>query len=57
MTTTRAVALRINNLLIKKGMTRYALCKKIAMSEMTLKHIVCEETKTILLDTLIQIFM
>ena len=42
MTTQKAVALRISNLLIKNNMTQYALCKKIAMSEETLRSIINE---------------
>ena len=55
MTTQKAVALRISNLLIKNNMTQYALCKKIAMSEETLRSIVNERYKTVKLDTIIQI--
>ena len=51
----RAVALRISNLLIKQNMTRYALCKKICMSEQTLKHIIDERNKDIKLSTITQI--
>lgn len=55
MTTQKAVALRISNLLIKNNMTQYALCKKIAMSEETLRSIINERYKTVKLDTIIQI--
>ena len=55
MTTQKAVALRISNLLIKNNMTQYALCKRIAMSEETLRSIVNERYKTVKLDTIIQI--
>ena len=51
----RAIALRISNLLIKQNTTRYALCKKICMSEQTLKHIIDERNKDIKLSTLTQI--
>ena len=51
----RAIALRISNLLIKNDLTRYALCKKICMSEQTLKHIIDERNKDIKLSTLILI--
>ena len=40
MTTQKAVALRITNLLIKNHLTQYALCKKIAMPEETLRSII-----------------
>lgn len=53
MTTVKAVALRVSNLRIKNKMTRYALCKKISMSEMTLKHIIDEQNKKIQFDTMI----
>ena len=53
MTTVKAVAMKVTNLLIKKKMTRYKLCRKIAMSEMTLKHILDEDNKRIEFDTII----
>lgn len=55
MTLQKAVALRISNLLIKNNMTRYALCKKIAMSEQTLKNIMDERNQDIKLTTLAKI--
>ena len=55
MTTQRAVALRISNLLVKNNMTQYALCKKIAMPEETLRSIINERYKTVKLDTIILI--
>lgn len=55
MTTQKAVVLRISNLFIKNNMTQYALCKKIAMSEETLRSIINERYKTVKLDTIIQI--
>lgn len=51
----RAVALRINNLLIKNNLTRYALCKKIVMPEQTLKNIIDERNKDIQLSTIAKI--
>ena len=48
----RAIALRISNLLIKNNISRYSLCKKICMSEQTLKHIIDERNKDIKLSTL-----
>lgn len=56
MTTQKAVALRISNLLIKNRMTQYALCKKIAMPEETLRSIISERYKTVKLDTIINIY-
>ena len=53
MTTVRAVAMRVSNLLIEHNMTRYRLCRKIAMPEMTLKHILDEDNKRITLDTIV----
>lgn len=47
----KAVALRISELLIKNNLSRYALCKKICMSEQTLKHIIDERNKDIKLST------
>lgn len=53
MKTTTAVALRVSKLLIKNKMTRYKFCQKIAMSQVTLKHILDEEYKSIVFDTLV----
>lgn len=53
MKTVSAVALRVSKLLVLKSMTRYMLCKKIAISETTLKHILDEEYKSVNFDTLI----
>lgn len=55
MTTQKAVALRISNLLIKNNLTQYALCQRIAMSEETFRSIINERYKTVKLDTIIQI--
>ena len=55
MTLQKAVALRISDLLIKNNLTRYALCKKIAMSEQTLKNIMDERNLDIKLTTLAKI--
>ena len=55
MKTSKAVALRVSNLLAKSGMTRYKLCRKIAMSEVTLKHVIDEDHKSINLNTVILI--
>ena len=55
MKSTKAIALRVSNLLALKGMSRYSLCKKIAMSEMTLKHIIHADYKSIRFDTLVLI--
>ena len=53
MKSVRAIALRVSNLLAKKGMTRYQLCQKVAMSQMTLQHIINEDYKSIRFDTLV----
>lgn len=55
MKTQKAVALRISNLLIKNHLSQYALCKKIAMPEETLRSIISERYKTVKLDTIINI--
>ena len=55
MKSTTAIALRISKLLITHNMTRYKLCRKIAMSEVTLKHILDEEYESIRFDTLVLI--
>ena len=51
----RAVALRISELLIKNNMSRYKLCRKIAMPEQTLKNIIDERNKDIQLSTIAKI--
>ena len=53
MTTQKAVALRVSNLLVKNNLTQYALCKKIAMSQETLRSIIEERYKTVKLDTIV----
>ena len=53
MKSSTAIALRISKLLVKSGMSRYKLCRKIAISETTLKHILDEEYKSVNFDTLI----
>ena len=53
MTTVKAVAIRVANLLIEHNMSRYQLCRKIAMPEMTLKHILDEDNKRIHFDTIV----
>lgn len=55
MTTQKAVAIKINRLLQQEKISRYALCKRIAMSEATLRAILNEKYKTIKLDTIILI--
>ena len=55
MKTSNAIALRVSRLLLKNNMTRYKFCRKIAMSEVTLKHIIDAEYKSINFDTLILI--
>ncbi|MBQ3235397.1 MAG: helix-turn-helix transcriptional regulator [Clostridia bacterium] len=51
----RAVALKINNLLLEHNLSRYALCKKIVMPEQTLKNIIDERNKDINLSTIAKI--
>ena len=53
MKSVTAIALRVSKLLVLKGMTRYKLCRKIAISETTLKHILDEEYKSVNFDTLV----
>jgi transcriptional regulator with XRE-family HTH domain len=48
----KAVAIRLVELLRQKGMTRYALCRKIAMSETTVYNIIKGTCKSVNLDTL-----
>ena len=55
MKLTKAVTLKINNLLIKYNLTRYALCKKIAMPEQTLKNIIDERNKDVKISTIAKI--
>ena len=53
MKSSTAIAIRVKKLLAKSGMTRYKLCRKIAISETTLKHIVDSDYKSINFDTLV----
>ena len=53
MKSSTAIAIRIKKLLAKSGMTRYKLCRKIAISETTLKHIIDSDYKSINFDTLV----
>lgn len=53
MKSSTAIALRVSKLLVKSGMSRYKLCRKIAISETTLKHILDEEYKSVNFDTLV----
>ena len=53
MTTQKAVAKRVSELLEKNGQTPYSFCKNNAMSEETLRAILNERYKTVKLDTLI----
>ena len=55
MKTITAIALRVSKLLVLKGMTRYKQCRKIAISETTLKHILDEDYKSVNFDTLVLI--
>ena len=53
MKSATAIALRVSKLLVLRGMTRYKLCRKIAISETTLKHILDEDYKSVNFDTLV----
>lgn len=53
MKTTTAVSKRVNKLLAERNMTRYKLCRKIAMTETTLKHILDEDYKSVNFDNLV----
>lgn len=55
MKSSTAIAIRIKKLLAESGMTRYKLCRKIAISETTLKHILDSDYKSINFDTLVLI--
>ena len=55
MKLSRAVAMRISELLLKHNMMRYALCKKIVMPEQTLKNIIDERNGDIKLSTVAKI--
>ena len=55
MKTSKAVALRVSNLLAKKGMSRYKLSREATLSEVTIKHIIDEDHKSINLNTVILI--
>ncbi|MDR3262910.1 MAG: helix-turn-helix transcriptional regulator [Clostridiales bacterium] len=47
-----AVAIRLTELLVKKNMTRYSLCRKIAMNESTVYNIINGRCKSINMSTL-----
>ncbi|MDR3292569.1 MAG: helix-turn-helix transcriptional regulator [Clostridiales bacterium] len=47
-----AVSIRLIELLNAKNMTRYSLCRKIAMSESTVYNIINDRCKSINLSTL-----
>lgn len=51
----RAIALRINKLLLDNKMSRYALCKKVLLPEQTLKNIIDERNGDIKLTTVAKI--
>ncbi len=51
----RAVALRISDLLVLNNLSRYALCKKAALPEQTLKNIIDERNQDIKLSTIAKI--
>lgn len=53
MKTSTAIAQRVSNLLEKNNMTRYKLCRKVAITETTLKHILDEDYKSVNFDTLV----
>ena len=53
MTTQKAVGLRLTSLMVSKNMTPYALAKKSAITDSTLRSILAEEYKTVKLDTII----
>ena len=52
MKSSTAISLRVQKLLDLSGMTRYRLCRKIAISETTLKHIIDQEYKSVNFDTI-----
>ena len=53
MTTQKAVGLRLSSLMVSKNLTPYALAKKSALTDSTLRSILAEEYKTVKLDTLV----
>lgn len=55
MTSQKAIALRISNLLIRDHLNPYTLCKRIAMPEATLRSILNERYQTVKFDTLVLI--
>lgn len=55
MTTQKAVAMRISNLLLKKDMTQYALSIKSGISKQGIANIINEKYTTIKLDTIIKL--
>ncbi|MBQ4558206.1 MAG: helix-turn-helix transcriptional regulator [Clostridia bacterium] len=55
MTSCKAVALRICNIMLDKNLTKSSVYKKIAMNESTLRSILEERCKSVKLDTIILI--
>lgn len=51
MTYSKAVAMRLSNLLIQYNMTQYRLCKNTGLERSTLQSIMRENTKDIKLST------
>ncbi len=51
----RAIALRISELLVEKGITQYRLAMKSGIAHSTLKNIMHETIKDNLLSTVVQI--
>ena len=55
MKTSQAVAKRIKDLLAKKDMTQYRLCKNIAMHNNTMTNIMTAKNKSVNLNTILLI--
>lgn len=51
----KAVALRMSNLLIKKGMSQYALSLKSGLTKQAIANIINEKYNSIKFDTVIKI--
>ncbi|MDR0976000.1 MAG: helix-turn-helix transcriptional regulator [Christensenellaceae bacterium] len=53
MTIQEAVLRRVDQLLRERNMTRYALCKKVAMPQSTLQHLYNSDQKSLNFNTII----
>ena len=55
MKVTRAIALRVSNLMIKNKMSQYELAQRMGTNRTTLKHIIDEEYSNIQFRTILRL--